>query len=82
MSVNQLKKGTPVELNYHLLDVFTNQAFGGNQLAVFIDAPADISQATMQKIAKEMNLAEITFVFPPENPDNDFRVHLSFGIDL
>ena len=46
-----------MNLNYHLLDVFTNQAFGGNQVAVFTDAPADISQATMQKIAKEMNLA-------------------------
>jgi len=65
-----------MKLNYHLLDVFTNQAFGGNQLAVFTDPPAEISQATMQKIAKEMNLAEITFVFPPENPDNDFRVRI------
>ena len=65
-----------MKLNYHLLDVFTNQAFGGNQLAVFTDPPADISQATMQKIAKEMNLAEITFVFPPENPDNHFRVRI------
>lgn len=65
-----------MELNYHLLDVFTNQAFGGNQLAVFTNPPADLPQATMQKIAKEMNLAEITFVFPPENPDNDFRVRI------
>lgn len=65
-----------MKLTYHLLDVFTNQAFGGNQLAVFTDAPSDISQATMQKIAKEMNLAEITFVFPPEDPNNDFRVRI------
>lgn len=65
-----------MELHYHLLDVFTNQAFGGNQLAVFTSPPADISQATMQKIAKEMNLAEITFVFPPADSNNDYRVRI------
>ncbi len=65
-----------MELHYHLLDVFTNQAFGGNQLAVFTSPPADISQATMQKIAKEMNLAEITFVFPPDDSNNDYRVRI------
>ena len=65
-----------MELNYHLLDVFTNQAFGGNQLAVFDTPPADLSKDIMQMIAKEMNLAEITFVFPPDDPDNDFRVRI------
>lgn len=65
-----------MELHYHLLDVFTNQAFGGNQLAVFTEPPADLPQATMQKIAKEMNLAEITFVFPPEDDANDYRVRI------
>lgn len=65
-----------MELHYHLLDVFTNQAFGGNQLAVFTSPPADLQQATMQRIAKELNLAEITFVFPPDDPDNDFRVRI------
>lgn len=65
-----------MELHYHLLDVFTNQAFGGNQLAVFTEPPADLPQATMQKIAKEMNLAEITFVFPPEDDVNDYRVRI------
>lgn len=65
-----------IELNYHLLDVFTNIPFGGNQLAVFTDPPANLSQATMQKIGKEMNLAEITFVFPPEHRENDYRVRI------
>ncbi len=65
-----------MELHYHLLDVFTNQPFGGNQLAVFTSPPADLTQATMQRIAKELNLAEITFVFPPEDPENDFRVRI------
>jgi len=65
-----------MELQYHLLDVFTNQAFGGNQLAVFTSPPADLTQATMQRIAKELNLAEITFVFPPDDPTNDYRVRI------
>lgn len=65
-----------MELHYHLLDVFTNQAFGGNQLAVFTQPPSDLPKATMQKIAKEMNLAEITFVFPPQDEANDYRVRI------
>ncbi len=45
-------------------DVFTNQVFGGNPLAVFPDARG-IDDATMQKIAREMNLSETVFVLPP-----------------
>jgi trans-2,3-dihydro-3-hydroxyanthranilate isomerase len=63
------------KLRYQLVDVFTNQRFGGNQLAVFTNGrgvPADV----MQKIAKELNLAETTFVLPPDNPANDWRVRI------
>jgi trans-2,3-dihydro-3-hydroxyanthranilate isomerase len=52
-------------LPYHLVDVFTDVAFGGNPLAVFPD-PGNISTERMQAIAKELNLSETTFVFPPE----------------
>lgn len=65
-----------MELHYHLLDVFTNQPFGGNQLAVFTAPPLDLPKDTMQQIAKEMNLAEITFVFPPQDTANDYRVRI------
>lgn len=65
-----------MNLNYHLLDVFTNQPFGGNQLAVFADPPLDLPTSTMQLIAKEMNLSEVTFVFPPADQQNDFRVRI------
>lgn len=65
-----------MELQYHLLDVFTNQPFGGNQLAVFTSPPAGLSGEIMQRIAKELNLAEITFVLPPDDPKNDFRVRI------
>lgn len=65
-----------MNLNYHLLDVFTNQPFGGNQLAVFADPPLDLPTSTMQLIAKEMNLSEVTFVYPPADHKNDFRVRI------
>jgi len=65
-----------MNLNYHLLDVFTNQPFGGNQLAVFASPPLDLPTSTMQLIAKEMNLSEVTFVFPPADYQNDFRVRI------
>jgi trans-2,3-dihydro-3-hydroxyanthranilate isomerase len=50
-------------LRYHLLDVFTRTAFGGNQLAVFPDAP-DLDAALMQTIARELNLSECIFLRP------------------
>ncbi|HVF91952.1 MAG TPA: PhzF family phenazine biosynthesis protein [Blastocatellia bacterium] len=60
---------------YHLVDVFTNRAFGGNQLAVFPDA-RDIPSELMQKIARELNLSETSFVLPPEGADSDFRLRI------
>jgi trans-2,3-dihydro-3-hydroxyanthranilate isomerase len=60
---------------YHLVDVFTDRAFGGNPLAVFLDGKG-MSDALMQAIAKEFNLSETTFVFPPQDPANDFRVRI------
>src|SRR5512132_4292300 len=45
------------------LDVFTNQAFAGNPLAVVPEAEG-ISDDDMLKIAREMNLSETVFVLP------------------
>lgn len=61
--------------SFYQIDVFTNQPFGGNPLAVFPDA-AGLETPDMQRIAKEMNLSETTFVFPPETPDADFKVRI------
>ncbi len=49
------------KFEYTLVDVFTNQVFGGNQLAVFKDAEK-LSSEEMQSIARELNLSETTFV--------------------
>jgi trans-2,3-dihydro-3-hydroxyanthranilate isomerase len=50
---------------YVLVDVFTDTPLQGNQLAVFTDA-RDIPEEMLQKIARETNLSETTFVYPPE----------------
>jgi trans-2,3-dihydro-3-hydroxyanthranilate isomerase len=63
------------KLRYHIVDVFTDRAFGGNPLAVFTNGRG-IAPELMQSIAKELNLSETTFVLPPENPENDYRVRI------
>lgn len=50
------------------VDVFTDRVFGGNPLAVFLDARG-LDDALMQQIAREMNLSETVFLFPPSRPD-------------
>jgi trans-2,3-dihydro-3-hydroxyanthranilate isomerase len=62
-------------LQYRIVDVFTTEALEGNALAVFTDA-SQIDETIMQKIAREMNLAETTFVLPPESPDCAARVRI------
>ena len=59
----------------HTVDVFAEQALAGNQLAVVLDA-SDIPGETMQRIAKEMNIAETTFVLPPHDPANAARIRI------
>src|SRR5262249_18660208 len=59
-------KGIPMArtLDFVLADVFTDRPFGGNPLAVF-PRVRDLADETMQAIARELNLSETTFVFPP-----------------
>lgn len=61
----------------HLIqvDVFTTKQFGGNQLAVVLDAEG-LSDTQMQAIAREMNYSETTFVLPAETPDALCRVRI------
>ena len=53
--------------DYETVDVFTSTRFGGNPLAVFVDARG-LSSTLMQQIAREMNYSETTFVLPPQRP--------------
>lgn len=61
--------------DYRVVDVFTSTPLEGNALAVFFDADG-LDDATMQKIAREMNLSETTFVFPAERPETAARVRI------
>jgi trans-2,3-dihydro-3-hydroxyanthranilate isomerase len=63
------------KLRYHIVDVFTDRAFGGNPLAVVTNGRG-ISSELMQSIAKELNLSETTFVLPPESAENDYKVRI------
>ena len=60
---------------YFHLDVFSETLFGGNQLAVFLDA-RNLSTEQMQAIAKEMNFSETTFILPAESEETDVRMRI------
>lgn len=60
---------------YCTLDVFTDRRFGGNPLAVVVDARG-IDDATMQSIAREFNYSETTFVLPPTDPAHTARIRI------
>jgi trans-2,3-dihydro-3-hydroxyanthranilate isomerase len=63
------------KINYYITDVFTDKQFGGNQLAVIPDGKG-LDGGLMQKIAREFNFSETTFVTPPNNPENDCKVRI------
>lgn len=60
---------------YVTTDVFTDRMFGGNPLAVVLDA-AGLSSGQMQSIALEFNYSETTFVLPPDDPSNTAKVRI------
>ena len=60
---------------FYTCDVFTNELFGGNPLAVFPDATG-IPEDSLQRIAREFNLSETVFVYPPERPEHTKRLRI------
>jgi len=60
---------------YFTCDVFTPTQFGGNQLAVVVDADG-IRPDEMQSIAREFNYSETTFVLPPHSARHTARVRI------
>ena len=66
-----------MKLKFHTLDVFTNRKFGGNPLAVVLDADR-LTTDQMQTITREFNLSETTFVMKPDNPANTAKVRIFF----
>ena len=60
--------------DYVVLDVFTRRPLEGNPLAVFLDATG-ISDATMQRTARELNLSETVFLLAGD-ADADARARI------
>ncbi|RZJ53601.1 MAG: PhzF family phenazine biosynthesis protein [Flavobacterium sp.] len=62
-------------LPFYIIDVFAENKYAGNQLAVFLEAE-NLSSDEMQKIAKEINFAESTFItrLDFENNSADIRI--------
>ena len=57
------------------VDVFTDRRFGGNPLAVVLNAEG-LTTAQMQSVAGEFNLSETTFVLPPKDPAHTAEVRI------
>ncbi|HEX4041997.1 MAG TPA: PhzF family phenazine biosynthesis protein [Xanthobacteraceae bacterium] len=64
-----------MQVEFVTVDVFTERAFGGNPLAVILDARG-VTTGQMQAIAAEFNLAETTFVLPPRDPAHTAEVRI------
>ena len=60
---------------FYQVDVFTDHIFGGNPLAVFTEGQK-LKEEDLQKIAREMNLSETTFVYPSTKNEADFDVRI------
>ncbi len=62
-------------VHYFTLDVFTDQRFGGNPLAVILDARG-LSSEQMLQVTREFNFSESTFVLPAESAGTTKRVRI------
>ncbi|HSJ80803.1 MAG TPA: PhzF family phenazine biosynthesis protein [Thiobacillus sp.] len=60
---------------FYIVDVFAEQPYSGNPLAVVVGEDA-LPDETMQKLAAETNYSETTFVTPAPEADGGFRVRI------
>ncbi len=63
------------KLIFYILDVFVEEKYAGNQLAVVREAGA-LSDSQMQKITKEVNYSETTFILSDEPRDGGYDVRI------
>ena len=64
-------------LSFHTYDVFTDQPYAGNPLAIVLGADG-LADWQMQTIAREFNLSETIFVLAPRDPAHTARVRIFF----
>jgi trans-2,3-dihydro-3-hydroxyanthranilate isomerase len=60
---------------FYIVDVFAEERYAGNQLGVFRNAEV-LSDVLMQRIAKEMNYSETTFILTEKDNDGGFDVRI------
>ena len=60
---------------FYIVDVFAEEKYAGNQLAVVRNA-ATIPDAELQRIAKEMNYSETTFILSDRQRDGGYDVRI------
>ncbi len=63
------------ELTFYIVDVFAEQKYAGNQLAVVRNARS-LRHAQMQRIAKEMHFSETTFILSDEKRNEGYDVRI------
>jgi trans-2,3-dihydro-3-hydroxyanthranilate isomerase len=64
-------------MNFYIVDVFAESKYAGNQLAVFCGAEvAELSEAQMLLIAREINYSETTFIRSPAPRDGGYDVRI------
>jgi trans-2,3-dihydro-3-hydroxyanthranilate isomerase len=64
-----------MKLPFYIVDVFAEEKYAGNQLAVFLDADG-LKTEEMQKIAREINFAESTFITAIQPEDNNASIRI------
>ncbi len=65
----------PATFRFNVVDVFTDTALAGNQLAVFTDA-REIPEELLQPLAREMNFSETVFVYPASSDGAHARIRI------
>lgn len=62
-------------LTFYLVDVFAQEKYAGNQLAVFVNA-GNLSNLEMQQIANEMHFSETTFILSNDKHNGGYDVRI------
>ena len=65
-----------IPIEYYIVDVFANQKYQGNQLAVFLDQENLLDQHQMQNAATEIGFAETTFIKSSQSQEGPFSVKI------
>lgn len=62
-------------MRFHIVDVFAERKYAGNQLAV-IESLGELTDSEMQQIAREMNYSETTFIESFDQQDGGYAVRI------